>query len=89
MAIRILALLTVCVLSGCVSNGVNLPKGVYWNKCSTHATVDPSRPASCMTLAEYRTARKQVRHSQEQATREAEGVEEVEAVDARSRIGIP
>jgi len=89
MAIRILALLTVCVLSGCVSNGMTLPKGVYWNKCSTHTTVDASRPASCMTLAEYRTARKQVRHSQKQAAREAEVVEEVEAVDARSRIGIP
>lgn len=89
MAIRILPLLIVCVLSGCVSNGMNLPKGVYWNKCSTHATVDTSRPASCMTLAEYRTARKQVRHSQKQAQEEAEVVKEIEAVDSRSRIGIP
>ena len=84
MAIRILPLLVVGILSGCA--GIKLPSNLYVNKCSTMVSAEASRPASCMTLAEYRTARKQARHS---AADEGGKVEEIQPAGSRSRIGIP
>jgi hypothetical protein len=90
MAIRIPSLMIVSVLAGCTSNGVVASRGVYLNRCVTHTTVEQTRPASCMTRAEYRTARKKAQHSQDETAADMdEEVKEVEAVDSRSRIGIP
>jgi hypothetical protein len=84
-AMRILALVTVGTLCGCTSV---TPRGVYINDCITHATVGLG-PTSCMTRAEYRTARKQARRSQSQATTDNEEIEEIKAREPRSKIGIP
>jgi hypothetical protein len=93
MAIRVLPLLIASVVSGCASQGIFLPRGVYLNKCMTHVTVEQSRPASCMTWAEYRTARKKAQHSRDlpsaDKNKPVESIEEVNAVDSRSKVGIP
>lgn len=83
MAIRVLSLIVVGALSGCTIQGIRLPKGVYLKECSTHITAEQSRPASCMTRAEYGVARKKLRQSVETTTAERdEGIEEVEEVKA-------
>lgn len=89
MAIRILPLLIVGALSGCTNHGLLLPKGVYVNNCLTPATVEPARPTSCMTRAEYRTARKQVMHSWKSSAAGDEAVEEVQVLSRRIEVAAP
>lgn len=66
--IRTLSLLLVAgAMSACAYNGAVAPKGVYLNKCSTHRTVDQTRPTGCMTRAEYRTARRKTLNLRKEA----------------------
>lgn len=66
--IRTLSLLLLAgALSACAYNSVVVPKGVYLNKCSTHRTVEQTRPTGCMTRAEYRTARRKTLNLRKEA----------------------
>jgi hypothetical protein len=64
MTIRALSVVVACVLSGCTAKDLYLPK------CSGQVSVPQSRAAPCMTSAEYHTARKKAKNSQEEAAAE-------------------
>jgi hypothetical protein len=88
MKTRILLLVALSVLSGCASSGV------YWGPAlitQDSGSAESFASGDNRNAAEYDTARKKLRHSQDPATTdensEAEEIEEV-TVNA-SKIGIP
>jgi hypothetical protein len=87
MKTRILLLVAVSFLSGCVSN-------VYWGPALiTYGSGDAETFASgaSRNAAEYDTAREKHKHSHDQAsTNESDEAEEIEEVTVTSsKVGIP
>lgn len=90
MAIRVIPVVILSALSGCAP--------LVLGDRGECADIPHSTTARCyyeppLSGADYLTARKKLRHSLEESTAgngdEADDLEEVEAVNARYRIGIP
>jgi len=80
----VLAIALVGVLSGCVSHGISLPRGIYLPDGCGYGVLQQSEPARCMTRAEYKAAKEKLRHSQDKPA--AEGDKDV---DPRYKDWIP
>ncbi len=66
MAIRSLSVLIAIVLTGCTSQSI--VKNLYLPKCSGQVSIPQAKAAPCMTNAEYYTARKKAKHSEDKST---------------------
>jgi hypothetical protein len=72
------------LLSGCVSHGISLPKGIYLPDGCGYGVLQQSEPARCMTRSEYKAAKEKLRHSQDKPA-----TEEDKKVDPRYKDWIP
>jgi hypothetical protein len=66
MKIRILTVIVAGVLTGCTSQSI--VKNLYLPNCSGQVSIPQAKAAPCMTNAEYYTARKKAKHSQDKST---------------------
>jgi hypothetical protein len=78
MRILVLSLIAACGLSGCATKDLYLPS------CSGQISIPQSQAAPCMTNAEYYTARKKAKLSQDKTTAEPD-----KEIDPRYKEWVP
>jgi hypothetical protein len=85
---RILSAVTICLLSGCASP--NVYKGLAGSTCSGPGSAAGFGSGACRSGAEYDTARKKVRNSQESTAADKDDeLEEVIPLDASYKRKTP